>query len=62
MITKKQAQKLNGYISALEQSAQEVAHAEGLSLSDQYTTQENHKVIKDRMQKFIRELSEPTNK
>lgn len=62
MITKKQAQKLNGYISALEQSAKEVAFAGATPPDIADACRENHKVIKDRMQKFIRELTEPKDK
>lgn len=58
MITKKQAQRLNGYISALEQSAKEIAFAGGKPLHVADADRENHKVIKDRMQKFIREITE----
>ena len=60
MITKKQAQKLNGYISALVQSAKEVAFAGAVPLDVADACRENHQVIKDRLQKFIRELTEPT--
>lgn len=58
MITKKQAQRLNGYISALEQSAKEIAFAGGKPLKVAYADHKKHQVIKNRMQKFIREITE----
>lgn len=62
VITKEQAQKLNGYISAVEQSAKQLGFIEKKYLTGSYADRENHKVIKDRLQKFIRELTEPTTK
>ena len=58
MLTKKQAQRLNGLISRMEQTAKEVSFAGALRTDDAAATRENHTQAKQAVTDYVRSLTE----